>query len=77
MTPELTWDLCRFVGLAICRTPEAMARGHRRLKELALAFADVHEASSLEDYADSMRKRFGVALSARDLELMRSRSTAK
>lgn len=69
----LAWDLCRFVGLAACRTPEAMDRGHRRLKELARAYADVHSALSFAAFRDAIRTRFGVELSQKDYDDLRGR----
>lgn len=63
---NLTWELCRFVGLAACRTPEVMERGHRRLKEFAWACAKVFEATSFDAFRDDIRKQFGVELTQKD-----------
>lgn len=69
----LTWELCRFVGLAACRTPEVMARGHRRLKELALALSEAVGAESFERFRDEISRRFGVMLSESDYIALRKR----
>lgn len=70
---DLAWDLCRFVGLAACRTPEVMDRGHRRLKELARVYAEVHSAASFDVFRDDIRTRFGVELSQTDYDVLLGR----
>jgi hypothetical protein len=75
VTPNLdaTWELCVFVGLAACRTPEVMARSHRRLKELTVALSEAVEAESYENFRDAISTRFGVAVSEGDYEALRQR----
>lgn len=69
----LTWELCLFVGLAACRTPEVMARSHRRLKALALALSEAVGAESFERFRDEISSRFGVMLSESDYAALRAR----
>jgi hypothetical protein len=71
-----TWELCRFVGLAACRTPETMARFHNRVKELALALSDVGGAESFEHFRDEMWTRFGMVLTEDEYGVLRQRPTS-
>ena len=62
-TPQLVQELCEALGLAACRTPWVMARGHRRGKELAYALARVHQYPDKKAFLADVHNHFGVAYS--------------
>ncbi|WP_411902289.1 DUF4238 domain-containing protein [Methylorubrum thiocyanatum] len=75
ISAQIRLDLCQALGLAACRTPEVMGRGHRRAKELAWAAAEVHSHADKAAYFAAIRSKFGVELTEEDYDKFRSRTT--
>lgn len=68
LTDKLRTDLCWAVGLSASRMPHAMARQHRRLKQLVAAIARVHEYANPHDFADMLRHDFATAITEEEFE---------
>lgn len=63
VTPQLASELRDALGIAACRMPWVMARGHRRGKELARAVASVHQYPDKATFLAAIFTQYGVALS--------------
>lgn len=74
ITADLRRDFCLAIGFAACRTPEIMARGHRRAKALASIFADIHSYSEKSSYLATIQTQFGVVLSDAEYEKIHART---
>lgn len=67
-TPQLAGELCDAVGLAACRMPWVMARGHRRGKELVQEVALIHKYPDKATFLSNIASRFGDVFSDADYD---------
>lgn len=74
VTPQIVEDLSWAIGLAACRTPEVMRRGHRRAKELASQTAKIHSYPDKNTFLADIHARFGVLISDAEYQHLLTRT---
>lgn len=69
--PEQWSRLLQFMALTVCRHPDVMARAHQLGKDYALALAAVSEYSDYDDFAETLKTKFGECPTESEFELLK------